>query len=116
MTRIRVGDIVTVRILVTEVSDYRSKGHPDAQQILGTMLPRGDQVGWLVPQRTAFTLAEQVIRIGDTIYMNEARSRKGKVLATIRNTDDQTAQLWVMPTGGWKAETITVEPWLKRVD
>lgn len=99
MSKIRAGDIVTVRIRVTEVGDYQSKDHPDAQQILGTMLPNGGNVGWLVPQEAAFTLAEQVIRIGDTIYMNEARSRRGKVLATIRNTDDQTAQLWVMPTG-----------------
>lgn len=116
MTRIRVGDIVTVRIKVTEVGDYQSKEHPDAQQILGKMLPRGAQVGWLVPQEAAFTLAEQVIRVGDRVYMDRARSKIGKVVATIQNTDEDTAQLWVLPEGNWKAETITVGPWLRRVD
>lgn len=116
MSKVRVGDIVTVRIQVTEVSDYQSKDHPDAQQILGKMLPRGGQVGWLVPQEAAFTIAEQWFKVGDIVWIDQAQSQKGEVIAYIRQTDEETAQLWVKPHGEWKAVTITVEPWLRRVD
>lgn len=114
MTKIRAGDIVTVRIQVTEVADYSSKDHPDAQQVMGTMLPRGGQVGWLVPQEAAVTLAEQHFKIDDFIWVDQARSKKGKVLGKITAPNGQT-HLWVQTEANGTMETIIVTPETRRL-
>lgn len=105
---IRAGDIVTVRIRVTEVADYGEEG----QQVMGQVLPRGGQVGWLVPQEAKVTLDEQQFRKGDFVWVDDARSNKAEVMAVFEH--EGTHQLWIKPNGHWKMDTMTVTSTTRR--
>ena len=62
MSSLRKGDIVTLRALVTRVAPY-----DDGQQIMVKLLPKGEELGWLLQRETGFTPAEQPIAVGDKV-------------------------------------------------
>lgn len=103
--RVREGDIVTVRVLVTHVADY-----DNGQQIIGKMLPNGESVGWLLPDESQFYLDQHKFQKGDLVWMGG--QRKGEVVAL--HEVDGTQQLWVRCLGSWKLETIVVNPGTRR--
>ena len=109
--KIRAGDIVTVRILVTEVADYASKEDPNGQQVMGRMLPRGGQLGWLVPQESKVTIDELQFRVGDSVELGQGQA---VVLAIFRRNDGRQ-DLWVKPDGSDIPQTIALTKEIRRI-
>lgn len=105
---IRAGDIVTVQILVTEVADYSEEG----QQVMGRMLPRGGQVGWLVPQEAKVTLHTQRINVGDEVWLDDAQSDKGTVQAVSAGCNPN--QAWIKSDHSGQMVTLPLDG-LRRV-
>lgn len=95
MTKIRVGDIVTLEMRVTSVASYASKDDPDGQQIQGKILPRGAELGWLVPQEVRFKLKEAKLKVGDSVYLDKVQSATGVIISIFHDEGTEINHLWV---------------------
>lgn len=116
---IRAGDIVSLKLLVTDVADYGTRDNPNLQQVMGKLLPNGDRLGWLVPQEAEFTLAVPAFKVGDEIYipgpaLNRQCKAKGRVIARVTDETDRTL-LWVQLEDG-NMETIVASTGIERID
>lgn len=66
MTKLRKGDIVTFKAVVTDVAKFNS-----GQQIMAKVLPNGEALGWCIPTENAFEPAELKLRAGDRVKWSQ---------------------------------------------
>lgn len=96
MSKLREGDIVTIRARVLRVAPY-----DDGQQIMARLLPNGEQIGWLLQKETAFEPAELMLKVGDTVKFDDRPGHaEGWEIKAIFDND----QIAVQKHGHWPVE------------
>lgn len=76
MAKLREGDTVIFKAVVTRVADY-----DDGQQISAKVLPDGAQMGWCLPKENAFYPDKLKIVVGDTVRHRTDDANTYEVLA-----------------------------------
>lgn len=66
MTKVRVGDIVVFKAVVTRAADY-----DEGQQIMAKILPKGEEIGWCLPKENEFIISELKIKVGDEVKISD---------------------------------------------
>ncbi|MET0375908.1 MAG: hypothetical protein ABW128_16840 [Rhizorhabdus sp.] len=73
MPKLRKGDIVTFKAIVTNVADY-----DQGQQIAAKILPKGEELGWCLMTENAFQVDTLKLAVGDIVRRTDiARGEDG---------------------------------------
>lgn len=105
MAKLRKGDIVTFRAVVTDVAGQGE------QQIMAKILPKGKTVGWCLQNENGFEPAELTLAVGDRVRMIDrpGHADPWEVKAIFDNH-----QVAVQKVGNWPVE-MADERNLKRI-
>ena len=71
MAKLRKGDIVSFKAVVTDVAPFPTKENPNQTQIMANILPNGKHLGWCLPDENAFEVVEQRPRQSDKVYYGQ---------------------------------------------
>ena len=112
MTKLRKGDTVLIRAVVTDVADYdREKG----PQIMVNFTPKGQkQFGWMVPTEYDFRLDQPLIKVGDKVILDHAQFLDGEVIAILPSEGLNPAMAWIKPDGRSDFRTMRVDELRRR--
>jgi plastocyanin len=93
MSKLRAGDIVAFKAVVTAVADYNS-----GQQIMAKLMPSGKELGWCTPREYDFKPTEFKLAVGDTVTWSQRTARDLKYTVVYLSESGQQAA--VRPTNG----------------
>jgi len=96
MTKVRPGDIVTFKAVVTRAADYDG-----GQQIMAKILPKGEEIGWCLPKENAFEVHETKLTVGDRVKMID---RPGHIDSWEVKAIFDNDQVAVQKVGNWPVE------------
>jgi hypothetical protein len=97
MTKLRAGDTVAFKAVVTDVADYNGD-----QQIRAKLFPSGKELGWCTPKEYNFIATEYVLKVGDRVRWNQRSTDPTAEYEVLLLTKD--GQATVQKVGNWTIE------------
>lgn len=100
MAKIREGDIVTFKAVVTKVAAFGKD-----QQIMARIKPNGEEIGWCVPHENGFEPHTLTLKVGDRAKWSQRSTDPTAEYEILFLTEHEAT---VKKVGNWNTEVASL--------